>query len=517
MALACGTPADAQISGSNLLLGQVGNWPSAMLPGAAPNRQSFYDQANVEFGFTRGLVGIRFETHRNSEEQLPYATLTQRYLDWSDLGARVRVGNFYTILGRGLVHRSFELSGVVLENVGARSPYGPSRDVDGVLLELERGPLSLRMMSGAPSEGTVSPGEEEEPLDRERHRGQISGGELALRLPRGARAGAAYERSMSGGTAPSGNARQQEVGSGFVDVDPLRALGIRGPQLPLYVEYAQKGLTFDEWWEFETGDDVSHALYTGANLLWGPVGISAEWKDYRDFRNGTNDPPSLVREQSAVLLNRSTHVLEAQDEEGYQFEASYAPLPGYSLVGNLTRADGPGDNRFVERYLEARAQPDGGERWEALVFYDRSADSTESVLERHTYGVLATARVWREWSATLDLQYQDAERKGFNFDTFSIEPIGYENTYLSFTAAAANLGSLAMVWERTTDELDRSWEFGRTKPLDLIHWVASARMGENHEAALTVGDRRGGLACTAGTCYEVQPFEGVELRIVSRF
>jgi len=34
---------------------------------------------------------------------------------------------------------------------------------------------------------------------------------------------------------------------------------------------------------------------------------------------------------------------------------------------------------------------------------------------------------------------------------------------------------------------------------------------------LFLGKRRGGLACTAGTCYQVQPFEGVELRLVSRF
>jgi len=34
---------------------------------------------------------------------------------------------------------------------------------------------------------------------------------------------------------------------------------------------------------------------------------------------------------------------------------------------------------------------------------------------------------------------------------------------------------------------------------------------------LFVGKRRGGLACTAGTCYQVQPFEGAELRLVSRF
>jgi hypothetical protein len=34
---------------------------------------------------------------------------------------------------------------------------------------------------------------------------------------------------------------------------------------------------------------------------------------------------------------------------------------------------------------------------------------------------------------------------------------------------------------------------------------------------LFAGQRREGIACTAGTCYVVEPFEGVELRITSRF
>jgi hypothetical protein len=31
------------------------------------------------------------------------------------------------------------------------------------------------------------------------------------------------------------------------------------------------------------------------------------------------------------------------------------------------------------------------------------------------------------------------------------------------------------------------------------------------------GKRRGGTACTSGTCYYVPDFEGLELRVLSRF
>jgi len=39
----------------------------------------------------------------------------------------------------------------------------------------------------------------------------------------------------------------------------------------------------------------------------------------------------------------------------------------------------------------------------------------------------------------------------------------------------------------------------------------------NHELILFWGRRRGGLACTGGTCYKVQAFDGVSARLASRF
>ena len=36
-------------------------------------------------------------------------------------------------------------------------------------------------------------------------------------------------------------------------------------------------------------------------------------------------------------------------------------------------------------------------------------------------------------------------------------------------------------------------------------------------APLCVLLRRSGLACTAGTCYEVLGFEGIEMRLLNRF
>jgi hypothetical protein len=510
--------AHAQLAGSNLLLVQLGNWPPSLPDRGTPDRESFYDRLDVQYVSPSVLAGARFETDRNSDVENEYAGFTQRFVDWHDeaAGLHLRVGNCTTILGRGLVHRSFELPGVVLENTGFRTRFTPVRDVDGVLMEMSRGPLALRAIGGAPSEGDVSLAEEEI-LGVPRHNGHIAGGQAVVALPRAAQAGAIVMRSP-GGIDPATNLpRQHTLGSGFVDVDPLRALGLHGPALPTYFEYAQEDRTFGQWWAFDTSDPTPHALYAGTNLLWGAFALSLEWKDYSQFRLGTNDPPSLVPEHTEVLLNRTTHVLVADDETGYQAEASWSPVPWGSLVLNRTRADGARDDRYEEWYAALRALPRGGESIDGGVFYDRGADSTTAITRRDTYGFDVTGRWHTRWSAKLDVERLTSERKSFIPATLSIGLTRFEDVHVSLVATLADIGSAGFSWDRTTDPLDPSWDFGRTSALHLFSWNASAHISDGNEAVLFLGKRRGGLACTAGTCYQVQPFEGFELRLVSRF
>jgi len=516
LALVVTTPAFAQWSGSNLLLAQLGNWPPSLPDRGTPDRESFYDRLDLQWQSGSLLAGLRFETDRNSDEQYEYEGVTRRYVDWRDDQLHLRVGHVTTILGRGLVHRSFEIPGVVLEETGFRTRYTPVRDVDGVLAEFDRGPLSLRALSGAPSEGSVSLARERL-LGTPRHRGHVAGGQAAWRLPRQARVGASVLRTGGGTDPSSGLPRQHAVGSGFLELDPMHLAGVGAVALPLYVEYAQEDRTFGDWWAFERGDLAPHALYSSANLLWGPVTLSLEWKDYAGFLLGVNDPPSLVREHTSTLLNRRTHVLVAQREEGYQAELAWTPRPAATLVFNRSRADGARGDRFEEVFAEFRLTPAGGVRWEGSVFADRATDSTQSILRRDTYGGAATYRWGDRWAVSGALERQTAARVGFDLATLSIARIPFEDVHTSLSVSLADVGSLGVSWDRTTDPLDPSWEPGRARALHLVGWTAGARVGAGHEATLFVGRRRGGLACTAGTCYQVQPFEGAELRLTSRF
>ena len=504
-------PAAAQLAVTNLLETQNGNRPQNPFDPQPTNRIDLYDQLNVDYLFGPARIGARFELDQNSQDENPYDEFTQRYAEWSDERLRVRVGNFYTILGAGLLHRSFELPGVVLDDIGTHTRFAPSRDVDGVLAEGAAGPLSARLFGGRPSSGDRSP-VTEELYDLPLHQGQLAGGQMALGGWRGARIGAAYLRASQ--NLGPGASRQDEFGSGFMEVDAFRIAGVEGVRAPVYVEYARQDATAGEWFDFDTGDDVPHALYAGANALWGTLTLSAEWKDYRDFRLGFNDPPSLVREHSWALLNRNTHVLNATDEEGYQLEGAWT-LPGHGTVTlNRSRADGEfglRSRRFDEYYAELHADPVGAWRWEPTAFYDTGKDEFQFVIDRDVYGGALTVVPLEPFSLAVDFETQFAQRVG--------EP-SFDDQYLSVSIARAGWGSIGMVWERSTDPAQEDFDDLATPGVQPRTWLAgvlAARISDHHDATLFAGERRGGPACTAGTCYEVQPFVGVELRLISRF
>lgn len=492
--------ARAQLVGTNLFEGQNGNVPFR----EPENRYGFYEQLNLEYLSGQVRAGLRFESDHNSEDAYTYSDITLRYAEWSDEALRIRAGNFYTILGRGLVHRSFDLTGVVLDQPGLRSRYAPSRDVDGVLAEGSYGPLSGLLFWGTPNSGEFSPGTED--LGLERYVGQMTGAELSATLYRNARIGATYLRSTAMGI------RQSELGSGFVEVDPAGLLGVPELFLPFYVEFAQLDATFGEWWDFETGDERPHALYVASNLIWRNLALSAEWKDYSQFRLGTNDPPSLVREHSYALLNRNTHVLDATLEQGFQLEGIYTWPAWGSVTLNMSRSDGKTTKpvRFDEQYLEIHVDPAGSDLWEATAFYDMGKDELIRVSDRDIYGASATIRLNEAVYVTGDLQRQHATRAMRHFT----------DNYLALSGSLADRGTLSLVWEHTNDPLEEDPETAGEPPVeprDFVAGILGVRLSDQHEVTLFYGERRGGPACTAGTCYEVLAFKGAEIRVTSRF
>ena len=130
-----------------------------------------------------------------------------------------------------------------------------------------------------------------------------------------------------------------------------------------------------------------------------------------------------------------------------------------------------------------------------------------------TFGGVGTVRFLEAWATRVDLEHQTAEHPAG-----AVTPaVPYENLVLSCAVSRAEWGSLAVIWERTSDPVLLG-TFGSGGPfLHLMSWEVGARIDERQQAVLRFGKSPGGRACTAGTCYEVPPFEGAELRWIARF
>ena len=521
--------AGAQLSLSNLAVAQAGSDPfKTTVPS---NRFDLYDRLDLDYDFSSLRLGLRFESDHHTEERVNepgYAAITQRYAEWSDPHLHVRVGNFYTILGRGLIARSFELPGVVLDQTGFPSRYSPTRDVDGVLGEATLGPFDARLYSGRPNTGEFSPAVDQVP-GYQRYQGLTSGAQGSIRLPRSARIGAAYMRLVEPPQPDGSTGLQSEFGTGFAEVDPIALCGLSelaggSLALPLYFEYARKNSTWKDWWQFGRGSRDTAALYAGGNLLVGPFALSAEWKDYRAFRMLVNDPPSLVREHPYKLLNRSTHFLVADGEKGYQLEATYAlPVIG-SVTVNQSRADGdqgsrvrPHPVRFEEHYAELHVAPRGHDVAEGTIFLQRGKDTflAESISDRTIVGANTTVRFLERWSIAADVERLEATRV-----SFAGRPVAqFVDHYVSIGVSRAEWGSVSMVLERSTDPNEEDpddFTSPGIQPNTFLAGIATVRISDRNEATLFVGERRSGLECTAGTCYVVNAFKGAELKLSTR-
>ena len=512
LTLALAIPAHAQVSGGNLMIGQAGN----VIGAERQDRSDLYDRLDLQWSSSALTLGGRFEYDRSDDDRpdfgrlAAYQQVTQRWAEWERDGLGARVGNFYAILGRGLLHRSFELPGVVYDESGTQSRYAAARDLDGARLHAERGPIFAQLFRGRVNDGTTSPALED--LGFERYRGVLDGAELRTRLPRGASIGAAWTRYAYG------DAPERQYASGFAAVDPLQAVGVNDWSLPLSFEYAAERPSLTDWWEFRRGKERPHAMYASGNLLWRRYSVLAEYKDYDGMRLGFNDPPSLVREHAAPLLNRDTHLLDAAGEEGFQLEAS-GPLHDWvSFTTNFSRSDGaPGVRRlrFEERYGELHVAPPGRDAWECTVFADRGFDTFDFVIDRHTLGLAAMARLPRALSVAIDL-----ERKRVTTQGFFGRPEWFQDEYVSLTVSRLGWGSAGIGVTRTTDPRDLpSDDFGLPTADRAVFAGASLSgdVGESHQVSLFAGRRRGGRACTSGTCYDVPSLEGAELRVTSRF
>lgn len=465
---------------------------------------AYYNHLSVEFRRSallstpmNFLAGVRLQSFSSPRLDVPrldegYNHISQRYIEASWRWINIRAGNAFAIIGRGILLRSFELPGFLYEDSLLRQRHGVIRDVDGWRVSFSPGAFELMAISGRP----VNP--LRPPNDKSRRSGELRGGQASLRLPWNVRVGGAYLELRETQTVPLATRFVQ-----FSLKPALSAIGIRDFDADFYAEYATvQGR--NGFGKFDT--DHSYAFYFSGTLAYGAWGASFEYKDYQDFAFGINDPPSLVRENAEVLLNRATHVLLAEAERGVQAEVSFAPRGSgaWRVTANYSTASNDLEvNLPVMRYHEALLAIEWfGENLSAKIFADGSRDDILFESDRFTSGIAAEYHFPGGLTIGADVQGQRIRRLDYQFTTYyaALRLGGWENF------------SLSMQMERSSDPFETDDLTTKKKQSWLgasIGWKPASQI----DLQLFGGKRRGGNACDHGYCLQVQPFSGVELRM----
>ena len=489
-------PLQAEFRLSALTEGQVGN-----LPGAQPSDlRTLYHQFNLDYAIADFQIGVRGETFGANATNRNYGQFLQRSASYRRSGFEATVGNFYAIVGSGLLLHAFELPGVITESRGSRRRYQIVRDLDGVQVRYRAKRAEVLLLRGAPINSNLPPGL----AGVERRPAVLHAGSLQLKPhPH-------FDVGVSATRYPVG--RRQETAAAFNArwrLAPwLASLGLSGVYADLQGEYAQRDVEFARF--FSLDRDLGRALYLAATLAAGPWGLSLEYKDYEDFAlEHINNPPPLIREHSAYLLNRITHDLLADDEQGYQAELSYVLPSGQTLTANATRATRRGDSGAVLREFFVQMDSPLGQRADVQLFADFSHNQ---ILLDDKSRLLGSHWEWfpdGSYTFEFDAQFQDVDRR------FGDLALPYTNHYYALAVHRAPGLSAAVQIQRTSDELETGAD-----PSGVTWWRGlniGADMGEGHILNVFAGQRRSGLACTAGICYEVLGFKGVEVRLLNRF
>ena len=495
----------AQISVSSLTEYQLGNLPN-FKPG---DLATLFNQLTLEYRQSPLTVGLRLENFQSSIDERSYTYPAQRYLQWNKCPVKVRLGNFNTTLGRGLVMRAFELPSVIFEQRQFRRRYAYYRDIDGVLVQGAWNRFEFTALYGRPLNETIPPG-----LDESRRNGLTQGGQVRFRPTDWLTIGDAYLRA----DVKNASVRKNEMNSIFSELNfskILRRRGMKRASLKLYGEHALSNTKAGEFLSFDA--KKAHATYINLVFAYRKIGLSAEYKDYNDFENGVNVPPLGYMEHGYYLLNRSTHELLAENEKGRQVELTYRVLPNLFLLANTSYALNDFQRsqfEFSERMFEATFSL--SEKIDGKAFYNQSKDELRGELQRRTGGVNIGWTLFGLYSLSADLEHQQIDR---GFDDKVVEK--FTNSFASLTFAAAPRYSIAIVAQRSDDSAETD---DPATPLvtetSAKTWLAltgSWQLNMNHELSFFYGARRGGLACTSGTCYEVLPFEGFELRWTAHF
>jgi len=486
-------PSNAQLYGTNTFEFQYGNLPFEN----DTDLTTSYNQLNLYYDSGKFSLFGKAEQFLSPIEERNYFELTQKKFQYQDDSFRIRLGNFYETIGSGLLLRSYDIPGSVFESSFYRTRYAFFRDLEGIAFDANFEWVEVKAFRAEALQNDLPPNFQPDSVRRP----DLVEALQAMFYP--------TSDISVGGALMRVNTPNS---TNFLQYASI----ITNFQLPANIQLFGEYALDTESDPFSFNKDQSYALYSGLNYYKGSFGASFEYKNYNDFRigsSGFNDPPSLIKEHTYPVLNRSTHVPNTSSEKGIQAELFYTFEGDHSIVTNYayTVNEVANRNEYREYFIEGTYKVN--DQLSLKSFVDYANDEPKDQENRISVGLSTDKTFTNSKNLIVDLQYQTYDE--------SFQPETVENYFASVSYSFNSNLNVSAVFEATSEPglTDNPNTFPEIET-DTRTWLgfnSLYRINTSNSVALFVGTRRGGPACTSGICYEILDFEGAELRITTRF
>jgi hypothetical protein len=527
------------VSVSNVLRYGVGK---EVVSTVSTRRDYVENLTETRIQFREFLVGFRLLYDAPPEYGVEFAGVRKRYLEFRKDDLYIRAGDSYSLFGRGLALNLFE-----------SRPLAYDTGIDGIKMEYHTDWARFKLTGGNLTY-----------IDNV----DLSRSEL-YKLRAGSIEITPLREFSLGVNFVSGRYEPQQFT--FPDQQakfdiPEFFGGVRVADIDLFASYVEKRTSLTAAGD-TTGTHKGYGFYGSISYTAGSFGVSFEYKDYRfgivePFRERGNknrarrafafqNAPIVHKEHSYTLLTRYPHVVDYNDEVGYQVDVFYSPVPqmtlslnlaassrhhifqptGDSVVvfgvkepvyGRITRENSflPSFKKryspFWELYADVRYYfEEDGNDYVLIGLNRRSDEIADEVLvppltspkidatRTTAIPVAVQYTVADNWVVKFVSEHQRVyERKN------SVDP-RYYNQLFTLSVSRTPQYAVALRYEFTTDKgtVDRRKDWSA---IDVNY-----RLSNKHTLTFTVGGDRGGQVCANGVCRFVNPFLGVRASLVS--
>lgn len=430
-------------------------------------------QLHPSFSFDLGL-----EAHKPSA---PFSLdtngygLYQRTLNFEKNGLAIKLGNFYSTFGNGLLLNSRQERDIRWDN-----------NLDGLNVELNKELLNLNFIMATPRNSDATRAIPLTAID------------LSTSIFKYLQPGFSWLKYD-------------------VDSEAQHYFSFRTNSYWTYGEFLMElaAQNPQDQWEMDIFKEDFEDVFSDGKAFWASLQLfPGNWTfltEYRYYQNFSiidgqilNAPPTAIREHIFSLNARKQMVQNSNNEKGVHSEVSYSFDEGSSWPELVTL-----DYSLVKNF-------EGQEVYQEI--YGQADNAFPLFLFRESLLGLGYQKDLEAWNATLGFELSP----NLNLGAFSFRMI-YEHqqtqTLLTERLYYSQLASIAIThdygWvlalsgEHSTDQFEhKNWWGGLA--FSGTHW-------ENLNYSIFVGSRRKGKVCTSGICINKPEFFGVELALTSNW